>query len=322
MKVIAYRDELALAWDEFVRSSHQGTLLHTRRFLSYHGTRFQDRSLVLESDSGSWLGVFPLALSLDDAAVAVSHAGATFGGLVHQGRLAGAACLEALKEIARVLFKSGIHELVYKVVPPIYHRHPAMDDSYALFRLGAVRTRCDLSSTMDLSRPAQPSTRRKRSLKKARQARVAVSTPGVIPAEYWDLLTRNLETRHAAKPVHSLAEIQDLAGRFPEQMEFVAGTLDDELVAGLVMFHSDLVAHAQYIGANPAGFEACALDAVFDHAIEEARKRGQRYFDFGISTVDQGRALNEGLHRFKSEFGAGGVAYEQYTLDLDRVAHA
>jgi len=26
--------------------------------------------------------------------------------------------------------------------------------------------------------------------------------------------------------------------------------------------------------------------------------------------------LNEGLYRFKSEFGAGGVAYECYELDL------
>ena len=37
-----------MAWDEFVESSNNGTLFHTRKFLNYHPEdRFLDHSLIL-----------------------------------------------------------------------------------------------------------------------------------------------------------------------------------------------------------------------------------------------------------------------------------
>jgi lipid II:glycine glycyltransferase (peptidoglycan interpeptide bridge formation enzyme) len=59
-----------------------------------------------------------------------------------------------------------------------------------------------------------------------------------------------------------------------------------------------------------------ALDAVFDGAIIDANRAGVRYFDFGTSNEDEGAVLNEGLYRFKAEFGGGGVAHEFFELDL------
>jgi len=58
------------------------------------------------------------------------------------------------------------------------------------------------------------------------------------------------------------------------------------------------------------------LDAIFDAALQEAVVAGARYFNFGVCTEEDGRVLNEGLYRFKSEFGGGGVAYEFYEMDL------
>ena len=57
---------------------------------------------------------------------------------------------------------------------------------------------------------------------------------------------------------------------------------------------------------------------MLESAIVESQRDGKRYFDFGISTENQGHALNEGLNRFKNEFGAGGVAHEFYEWDLRR----
>jgi hypothetical protein len=36
----------------------------------------------------------------------------------------------------------------------------------------------------------------------------------------------------------------------------------------------------------------------------------------GISTEQQGTVLNDGLYRFKSEFGGGGVVHEFFEIDL------
>jgi len=84
----------------------------------------------------------------------------------------------------------------------------------------------------------------------------------------------------------------------------------------VVFFISRSAWHAQYIAASESAYNVSALDAIFDSAISEARKAGARYFDFGTSNEQAGLILNDGLYRFKSEFGGGGVAHEYYELDL------
>jgi lipid II:glycine glycyltransferase (peptidoglycan interpeptide bridge formation enzyme) len=86
--------------------------------------------------------------------------------------------------------------------------------------------------------------------------------------------------------------------------------------AGIVLFRTAGVSHAQYTAASELAYEASALDAVFDASITEAAAQGARWFDFGVSTEQGGRMLNEGLHQFKSEFGGGGIVYEFYELAL------
>jgi hypothetical protein len=81
------------------------------------------------------------------------------------------------------------------------------------------------------------------------------------------------------------------------------------------MFCSDQVAHAQYIAVGPEGRETGALDGLFDHLIA-LHADGYRTFDFGVSTTDQGRTLNEGLARQKEEFGASAVVHDVYRLAL------
>jgi hypothetical protein len=49
---------------------------------------------------------------------------------------------------------------------------------------------------------------------------------------------------------------------------------------------------------------------------------GARYFDFGVSNEQEGRILNEGLYRFKTSFGAGGVAQEFYEVELNTATGA
>ena len=317
MRILAYEDQLAGRWDELVRTCPAATFLHTRRFLAYHRDRFKDASVLVEDERRGIVGLMPAAVDPADARRVVSHPGATFGGLLHANALRGEGMIEALEAVGRHYAERGFHSLRYKAIPYIYQVSPAGDDLYALFRLGAVRYRCDLSCAIDLAARATPSERRRRGLKKALKAEVEVTDGESHVSALWDVLVENLGRKYSAGPVHTLDEISLIRTLFPESVSFVVALRRAEVIAGVVLFSSPGVVHVQYVASGEAGHETSALDAVFEECIRRAAARGARYFDFGTSNEAEGRQLNTGLYQFKLEFGGGGVPYESYDLRLD-----
>jgi Acetyltransferase (GNAT) domain len=302
-------------WDEFCDSAFQATFLHSRRFLSHHGDRFRDLSLIIEN-KGRWVGLFPAAQHPSDVVCVVSHPGITYGGILHQGELRGAGMLTALELICEYYANQGYAKLIYKAVPTIYHQTPAQDDVYAMFRIDASRIRCDLSSAIDIQRRLPVSERRKRSLKKAIKAGIEILEGSQLLPELWEVLVENLSRKHDVSPVHSLAEITLLAERFPINIRCVCGVLGSSVVAGVLLFITPTCIHAQYIASSEAGYAVSALDSAFEYCIEQARRNDKRWFDFGICSENSGMFLNDGLYRFKSEFGGGGVVHEFFELNL------
>jgi hypothetical protein len=315
MRARFFQPNDARRWDDFCERCHGATFLHSHRFLSYHGDRFVDRSVVIEEE-GDWAGVIPAARHPMEMDVVVSHPGITYGGVLHDGRLRGGQMIAALDSAAGLWRSAGFTRLRYKCVPHIYQAAPAQDDLYALFRAGATRYRCDLSSCIDLQHRLPASERRLRARKKATRAGVVVAPDMGRLADFWLVLEENLQRRHSAKPVHTLDEIAMLVERFPEHIRLMVATLDGKVEAGIVLFVSGTVAHAQYIASSQRGYQINALDVVFEASIEQSRIAGKRYFDFGISTEQDGHVLNEGLNQFKNEFGAGGVVHEFYQWDF------
>lgn len=305
----------AAAWDTFCDNAYQATFLHSRRFLSYHGDRFLDLSLIVEKE-GRWIGLFPAALHPADDSCVVSHPGITYGGVLHHGCLRGEQMITALDLICRHYAKQGYSKLIYKAVPTIYHQTPALDDSYAMFRMGASRFRCDLSSTIDIQRRLPVSERRKRSLKKAAKSGVEIVEGCHLLPNLWEVLANNLSRKHDASPVHSLTEITLLAEHFPSNICCVCGVLGVSVVAGVLLFITPMCVHAQYIASSEAGYSVSALDAILEYCINQAHKHEKRWFDFGISNENAGILLNDGLYRFKSEFGGGGVVHDFFELNL------
>ena len=316
-QISPYASDDQAEWDEFIADAPMATFLHSRRFLSYHGDRFADQSLMLRDSRSRLVGVFPAAADPAVDRRVVSHPGITYGGVVHRGLLGGAAMLHAIAEIRDHYARQGFRTLRYKAVPEIYHRRPSADDVYALGNLGARLYRCDLSCAIDLEDRSPPSERRRRGERKALEQGVDVVLDSAHLEEFWVVLEENLATRHGARPTHSVDEMQLLLQLFPESIEVVTARVQGSVVAGVVLFKTNRVVHAQYIGSTEEGRAASALDAVFGECVRRAMTSGARFFDFGISTEDEGRMLNAGLHRFKSEFGGGGVVHMFYELDSD-----
>ena len=309
MQVRPYRPEMAEAWNRFNASAVNGHFLFDRRFMDYHADRFCDASLVVEED-GALVALLPVNLAGD---VAWSHQGLTFGGLVHAG-LGVRPVMEALELCAAELCARGAGTLSYKATPWIYPSAPAQQDLYWLFRREAALVRRDVSAAIDYRARGRVSGRRDRGARKAHKAGLSFERSGGWRA-YWSLLERVLADRHGVSPVHSLAEIELLAGRFPDEIALFTAARGTEVQAGVAMFRSRHVAHAQYIAVGEAGRETGALDGLFDHLVGVHAERW-RYFDFGISNTDQGRVLNEGLMAQKEEFGASAVTHDVHHVTL------
>jgi hypothetical protein len=304
------------AWDELVRCAHNGTFMHTRHYLGYHGDRFTDASLVFTDVKGAVLGLLPAAVDPGMTNRVTSHPGLTYGGVVHAGGLRGEKTLHALEAACRHYRQLGLTTFRYKTIPTIYHRNPVADDVYALFRLNADRYRCDLAATVDLGADAPVRRNRRRNLEAAQRAGLTVTGGLEWLAPFWDILTNNLMKKFNVHPAHSLVEMQDLATRFPDEISCDAVLLDGQIVAGLVNYHTERTLHCQYSAASAQGFQLNALDLGFSHAIDEARARGNRYFDFGVCNEQDGRVLNSNLYDFKISFGAGSTPHEFFDLAL------
>ncbi|MFZ5890630.1 MAG: GNAT family N-acetyltransferase [Myxococcota bacterium] len=305
----------AASWDAFVADALNGTFLHTRRFLGYHEQRFQDCSLLVVDESGRLVGVLPAAVGRESGFVD-SHPGLSYGGLVHTGELVGERALEAFERIQRHYRERGYTRLRYRAIPRPYYQVPLDDDSYALFRLNAQRTRVDLSAGFALEARREASELRARELKKAAKQGVSSEPRSTAWPEFWQVLEGVLAERHSARPVHSLQEITRLVALFPDEIELIVARRENTLVAGTVVFYAGNVAHTQYLATSASGRDVGALTQVVETAISRAATRHCTWFSLGTSNEDAGRVLNAGLYRWKLSFGASGVVHETFELPL------
>ncbi len=311
MQVLPYTYELSAPWDAFVRASKNGPFLFLRGYMDYHADRFPDASLVITDGDATWLAVLPATRAGD---IVSTHAGLTYGGFVTNARMTTARMLEVFTATRDHLRACGVTRVIYKTVPSIYHRYPAEEDHYALFRADARLHRRDVLSVLRPRDHLAFQERRRRSIKKAVQAGVEVRESHDREA-FWTILETTLQERHDARPVHTLAEIELLTGRFPESIRLFGAYAAGELVAGVLIYETAMVAHAQYIAASHPGRSCGALDLLFDYLIHTVY--GEKpYFDFGISNEDAGRTLNLGLIEQKEGFGARAIVHDHYEWNL------
>lgn len=301
-------------WDEFVEGSRNGTFLFMRDYMDYHSDRFEDCSWIARRD-GRIRAILPA--NITDDGTLHSHGGLTYGGwLLPQWHEDGADLLHLFAAALEHWRKEGIVRLDYKPVPYIYHSRPTQDDLYALFRLGASRTGCGLSATVDLTRGVHLNQMQRRHLKRAAGYDWRISEDSVVDP-FMRMLEECLDRRHDVKPVHTAEELQMLRDRFPDRIRVftlrIAG--EDMPDAGVCVYDTGIVAHAQYIATTERGRALNLLTPLF-HRLMTDVFAARRWFDFGISTEDNGSILNEGLLAQKYSYGGGGVTYDRFTLDL------
>lgn len=307
-----YYPEDASLWDNLVASSRQGTMLHMRGYMDYHSDRFHDSSLIALR-KGKPTAILPA--NIDSEGILRSHQGLTYGGwLTPCSHFDGTDMLSIFDNWLKWCSANGIKGIIYKAVPHIYHRLPAEEDLYALFRFGAMSETVNLSSVIDLHDIPPFNTQQKRHLKKASKFSPWIRETLDV-AEFMPILTECLRTRHDATPVHSESELKMLKERFPNGIRFFlagSGTSPD---AAVCIYNTNDVAHCQYIATSDEGRENGTLTYLMHHLIVNTFA-DHKYFDLGTSNEDGGRILNSGLLHQKYGLGGRGVAYQIFRLNF------
>jgi Acetyltransferase (GNAT) domain len=304
-----YSPDRKAEWDGFVHEGRNATFLFYRDYMDYHGDRFTDHSMMVFQGQ-TLVAILPANLGADGTLV--SHEGLTYGGLVlaRAARLGNAlACFHALLQD---LVRRRILRLRYKRMPGCYHTFTEDDLEYALFLLDARLYRRDCSAALSLVERPPLIRERKSLIRKAADHGVRIVRETSFQAFWERVLVPQLESRHGAKPVHTLDEITLLARRFPEHIKQVSAYLGDEIVAGATIYETSTVARAQYGAVTENGRHCGAQAFLFDWLIEQYKDK--RFFDFGTSNQKEGRGLNQSLLDWKEGFGARCYTQDYYEI--------
>lgn len=299
-------------WNRFLEESKNGSFLFNRSFIEYHEDRFLDYSLMIY-EGNDLVAVVPANITDKEL---ISHQGLSYGGVVIKDDARLNEVISIVHSMLSYLYAQGITKCLIKLIPCIYHKRPADELQWIMFKLNAVVFRKDIALAINKSIPKlRYQERRRRSIKKTNSRNISLKTGYKEFQLFWNqILIPNLLEKHGVAPVHSLEEIHLLAERFPDNIKQHNIYLDDQIVAGCTMFLNCRVAHAQYISGSLLGRDSGCLDYLFDKLINEDYAEYD-YFDFGICNEQNGQLINKGLLDWKEGFGARSIVHDFYEIN-------
>ena len=277
--------------------------------MEYHSNRFKDASyLVLKKNNV--VAVLP-ANSVDD--IIHSHQGLSYGGLILKPSLKLNEVILIFEALLNQLSIDGFKTLDLKFTPDFYALQSTNELKYLVHILNTELYKRDVLSVLDLKSSLPYNSSTKQAIKQAEDQSFKVKEVEDVASFWNELLIPNLKKRHQAKPVHSRTEMQKLKQRFPFNIRQFNVYNDDQLISGCTVFETKTTAHVQYIAGSAVKSERVAIDYLHHYLISRVFKE-KDFFDFGASTTNKGKNINEGLLFWKERFGA-----RTYTQDFVKI---
>ncbi|WP_457566643.1 GNAT family N-acetyltransferase [Caldithrix abyssi] len=304
-------------WDDYIWQADNGTIFHTRRFLSYHPQgRFVDHSLIFKRKNSIRAVLPAIEMEMDKDRVLYSHRGASYGGFVYRdmGIAEAFEVVEALKKYAR---ENGFTRILITLPPLVYMNRYSNYIDFAMLQNGFRYLKREISSVVQL--PSHPDqvlslfksearTATRKSIKSGIEIRLSDDYD-----TYYEILKQNLKLRHNVTPTHTLPELKKLAQLFPDRIHLWAAYLGEQMIAGVVNFIcTPRVVLAFYISDNKEFQQYRSVNNLFYHIFQWAVQEGFQFYDFGIFTVNMDP--NWGLGKFKENFGARGLFRDSFEL--------
>ena len=300
-------------WNRFNGQSKMPLFMFDRNYMDYHQDRFCDHSLLFYEEE-ELVALLPMS---EKDNVWTSHGGLTYGGFITGNKMKQHTMNDCVQALVQYAAENGVKEIVYKTIPHIYHEQPAEEDRYALFVNGAIPFAVESSTVVNLRAPLKMPKGRKAQISRARREGCVVQKLADAQdiERFMALENEVLQEHHNTRAVHTGAEMELLCQRFPENIQLYAAMKDGEMIAGTILFVYGQVVHTQYMAANEQARQLGALDLTISTVIEEFKDK-KLWLDFGISTEENGKMLNNGLIAQKEGFGGRTNVYEIWKLVL------
>ncbi len=320
MEIKRYEKKFNDQWEDFVSSSNNGTIFHTRKFLSYHSPdKFKDSSFLFFEEN-KLISILPaVELKKEGLTVLNSHPGASYGGFVYKDSLSIRQAFDLTESLINFAKQNKVEKII--ITPPtiVYQKKYNNYIDFALVKNGFTYLKREVSSVVPLDADEEnvmklfkPETRT--STRKAEKMGVVIKKSDDYE-EYYDILKSNLAMRHNVQPAHSLGELIKLHKLFPQKIQLVGAYLKNKMIAGVINFYcNDRVVLVFYISHNPEFQHYRAVNLLFYYIIKDSLKKGLCYLDFGLFTVNM--EPNWGLGRFKESFGARGILRDTFVLSV------
>jgi hypothetical protein len=309
-RVEKYTKENRLAWDTFISGAKNATFLFVRDFMEYHSDRFTDYSLLVYKDDMLY-ALLPANIVGDKL---YSHKGLTYGSLVLSKSAKLLYTFEAFKALLAFLNAKAISTLELRNIPTFYNTMPSDELSYFLFKANATLIKRDALMVIDTTNKIKFQKNRREGINKAKRNGLTIAVDDNFEGFWTEILIPNLQKKHGIAPVHSLEEIQLLAAKFPDHIKQVNVYKDNVIVAGTTLFLTKTTIHPQYVSGNSDKNAYGSLDLAYDYIINHFDS-SKRYFDFNISSEQNGEALNSGLIFWKESCGARTYVADNYLID-------
>ena len=311
-RVIKYSYLNYTTWNDFVSKSKNATFLLHRDFMDYHKDWFEDFSLLVYKKN-KLVAVLPANKSGHQI---YSHQGLTYGGLVLPEAIKFDVVLEVFKVLLKYLSLSGFESLILKQIPSIYNTVVSEEIEYLMFILKSELIKRDTLSVIDLNNKIKISNNRMEGFKRGKKHHLVIKEEDSFDLFWNNILIKNLNEKHQAKPVHSLSEITLLKKKLPNNIRQFNVYHQNKIVAGTTIFESKYVAHSQYISGDENKNVLGSLDFLHIHLINEVFN-DKKYFDFGTSNENNGLQINKGLQFWKEGFGARTLTQDFYKVKID-----
>jgi hypothetical protein len=302
---------LEKTWDNFVNKQYFGTIYHTRQFINYHpNDRFIDESILIY-DNDELICVLPACKRGDGY---FSYTGATYGGPVISKKYTK---IKYLKNIIDKIFDYFDNKIEFRLANDIYFD----ESSYTLYFLLSQKLKVypELSWYIKTDDDFIENITNKKNKSRLRKSIADESITCTFYdnekdyIEFYKILQKNLENNHDSNPTHSLEEFLKVKNVLEDKQRLYLVKQNENILGGVyVLKTTNQCWYTFYISRNIDLDKVNSSVSYLMYQIAiDAKKENVKYIDYGISTEEKGKLINEGLSDFK-ESSLGGISNYRY----------
>ena len=316
IEISKYKAENRGDWEDFVKTSVNGTFYHSMNFLDYYAKGKIEPHHLFFKKKGNILAIFACGISYDcDKKILLSPYCASFGGFVHKYDLKLKDALSIVEEFLTYCKNNGVDKVFITQPLQIYYKAPIEYMEFALMKYGFLINSYELSVVLklqdDLLMTFNKQTRA--NIRKAEKFGVNVSESNDF-SRFYEILIENRK-KHGVVPAHSLDDLLALKQRLPKQIRLFMAYFKQEAIAGTLIYLCNEKTFLDYYWAHKDEYQSLRPinKLVYDIA-QWGIKNDFQYFDFGTTTLNM--MPSWGGTRFKESFNARGVLRITYVKTI------